>query len=193
MSHPGAGLDHKQPPALILNVPLHPSAVMSGFDGMSLPSARGGGSLFSPTTLAAIPGLRLPDNVQRLEPLIPSSHLGMSMVAGPSLLPMPKPLDLGGSGQPPLAADAARVQIVAERLEGKLGAGHPQVGKAWLTAARMYMHIGAAGGPDMAARASHALQRARDACNHMARAAAASMQPSVSLEFDFLVSACSTA
>jgi hypothetical protein len=54
-------------------------------------------------------------------------------------------------------AEIGRMRTVVERLESRMGRSNPQVGKAWLSLARMYQHVG---GPAGGAAAAEALTRA---------------------------------
>lgn len=60
-------------------------------------------------------------------------------------------------------AEVARMKAVVERLELRMGRGNPQVGKAWLSVARMYQHIGGSL-PEAKAQAAEALARAQAVC-----------------------------
>ncbi|KAF5833881.1 HB1, ASXL, restriction endonuclease HTH domain-containing protein [Dunaliella salina] len=68
-------------------------------------------------------------------------------------------------------AEAACMQIVAERLEARLGRKNPQVGKAWIVVARMHHCLGEQrGDATMMQRALQAVKHAQEVCSEAARA-----------------------
>ncbi|EFJ52489.1 hypothetical protein VOLCADRAFT_115965 [Volvox carteri f. nagariensis] len=105
----------------------------------------------------------------------------------------------GGQTWPPCLTPAqvehelteiTRVQKVVERLESKLGNTHPQVGKAWLSVARMYQHLAEAqrnNGESCAsskAKSVEALKRARAVCQAVAESCGTTLQCEAA--FDYL-------
>ncbi|KAG1676555.1 hypothetical protein FOA52_000098 [Chlamydomonas sp. UWO 241] len=106
-----------------------------------------------------IAGLGLPVNFAQHST---QPHHGHHHSAGPShghsghggiLRPGPAPAS-------PLS-EIGRVRSVVEKLEARMGDANPQVGKAWLSLARMYQHVGARGFADAVPQAADALTRAR--------------------------------
>lgn len=117
----------------------------------------------------------------------------------PSLVLQTEGLRGAGGGQQQRGAEATRevqqaeldeigkVRAVVERLESRMGRSNPQVGKAWLSLARMYQHAGRASAAGMAA-AAEALARAQAVCRQVSGGMEAPVPPACEQSFAYLMS-----
>ena len=95
-------------------------------------------------------------------------------------------------------AEIGKVRAVVERLEARMGRNNPQVGKAWLSLARMYQHVGggrsgiapAATLREAVVAASEALARARAVCREFASGMGTQEPPGCIESFTYLQSRC---
>ena len=83
--------------------------------------------------------------------------------------------------------EIGKVRAVVERLESRMGRSNPQVGKAWLSLARMYQHAGRASAAGMAA-AAEALARAQAICRQVSSGMEAPVPPACEQSFAYLMS-----
>jgi len=184
------GTGYAKPPLIALSIPAltSPHSFIEGLNTPGLLSLPLPDALpTTPDMLAAalaqsggLHGLMSPGFFTGLTP-----RPGNGNKANGSMLPPSRPLNLGSSaaGLPPrpppprkeygkLSADQveaelaeiSKVQGVVEKLEQKLGGSHPQVGKAWLSVARMYQSVGGSAEIGMV-RAREVLARANAAFN----------------------------
>lgn len=125
--------------------------------------------------------------------LRPSSGGGAGLAGGPSTFQSAAEVQAA-------LAEIGKVRAVVERLEARMGRNNPQVGKAWLSLARMYQHVG--GGSKLSGAtstmlreaviaASEALSRARAVCREFASGMGLPEPQACEESFAYLQSRCS--
>ncbi|GAX82406.1 hypothetical protein CEUSTIGMA_g9834.t1 [Chlamydomonas eustigma] len=82
--------------------------------------------------------------------------------------------------------DIGKVRAVVERLEARMGRNNPQVGKAWVSLARMYQHVGDSCKESMDA-AAEALSRALAVCRQFSNGLNAAVPSTCEESFTYLM------